>query len=305
VVLDGLISPRLKCAPRWGWKILDLSFWHAPGGPLPTPSEVQLHARIFRNVVRGAMRIVLKKEMAFGRGCEPVLDEEGKPRYGPHGWPLGKRPSGKVVELRLWMAIQVRRAVDLWTHRKGLERKIFEEVWRLRPGWIVVRCGEFGFDHTNHHYHGCAFMPWVPIKLLSKLFKQESRKLLGVESHRVLVEHAKKTSKDPTGFRGALAHTLKYTAKLPASNPEGLARLEAALDGTRVVELMGVLRGVELPKPEKGSLRCPNCKSKTAILFLVERFVSISAVAHLPDVPEEVAVSVEDFEENVFAGRAP
>ncbi len=392
VVLDSLIPARLKCEPGWGWKILDLSFWH--DGRLPSSQEVRNHAKVYCNVVERAMRVAMfapdwdqlecspeqlpgvvthleqqaRKKFAVLRKCKPVLDEKGNPRYGSHGWPLGQKPSGEIVEMRCWMVVKVigwygqyipgtgkeslrkrirseaalGSTVSPKTRRRLLkelddfieadveaaeqkmlassfgeqegqsvtaQRKFYERGWRLRPAWTLLRSGELGFDNTNHHYHGCAFAPYVPQKFLSELFKQESKRLLGVESYRAVIGRARDRNKKPLhgaeAFRVVLAHAFKYVKKLPASTPEALARIEVALDGTRVVALLGALYGVELPQEKKSSPHCPCCKSETARLSLVERFVPMDAVANLPDVPEEVAAFTEDFEAEVFAARAP
>ena len=205
---------------------------------------------------------------------------------------------------------------------KGAKKKIAAR-YELRFGYEFIRVTEFGFDNVNAHFHGAYFGPKLDYGydegLLKKqqrlkcwgrlveIFKEETRAGaycrfpsqivkgerwwgdyckyppqilggLGVESFTVFFEPAKR------GFRSVLAHALKYTEKIPASTPEGLAELEHALKGTRRVTLLGMHYGAEL-KVERADLKCSACD---AVMSRVSGLgvVPISEIADLPDVSD-------------------
>lgn len=94
---------------------------------------------------------------------------------------------------------------------------------------------------------------------LTQIFKEESKKLLDMESRGVWIEKTKRKPDDPHGYRAALAHALKYVAKPPASTPEGLAAYEKALIGVRRYAVCGFLQGVEIAEEKRDAPRCQDC----------------------------------------------
>lgn len=205
---------------------------------------------------------------------------------------------------------------------KGAKKKI-PARYELRFGYELIRVTEFGFDNVNAHFHGAFFGPaldyWYDKRALKAgrlvcggrlvdIFKEESSagcyckfpaKVekgerwwgdyckfppevlggLGMESYTVFFEPAKQ------GFHSVLAHALKYTEKIPASTPEGLAQLEHVLRGTRLVALLGLHYGVPLEREKPCNPKCFACGS------VMERIkdlgvVLVSEVADLPEVVE-------------------
>lgn len=140
----------------------------------------------------------------------------------------------------------------------------------LMKQWGAIRASEFGFDNVNYHFHLAYFGPHVPQQLLSRIF----RRLTKGNSYIVWIERAK------GGVRGALAHALKYTEKMPFSTPEGLARFEASLHRTRRVQTMGMFYNARLPEPQRAAPRCPECRELVAEDC---DWVSVDRLAHLPE----------------------
>jgi predicted RNA-binding Zn-ribbon protein involved in translation (DUF1610 family) len=205
--------------------------------------------------------------------------------------------------------------------------------YELRFGYDLIRVTEFGFDNVNAHFHCAYFGPRLDYAYEMKcrscgreierdeetgrfvcscngrrkglccrgrlvdIFKEESaakvnkkhpsRGGLGEESYTVFFEAARH------GFRSVLAHALKYTKKIPASKPEGLARLEHALQGTRRVALLGMHYGVPL-KSDLHPVKCPSCGGKLERVKALG-LVLLSEVADLPDAVEESSDNDADF----------
>jgi hypothetical protein len=158
--------------------------------------------------------------------------------------------------------------------------------WRLRFGTLHVSVSEFGYQketgapNSNYHFHTCFFGPFIEQQRLVEIFREESRKALGAESRGVWIETAKK------GYRSVLAHALKYTAKMPATTPEGLAAYEKVLLGVRRYAVRGFLQGVPLEEEKRGTPRCPECREPLRRISGLG-IVPLSDVADIPFLPEE------------------
>jgi predicted nucleic acid-binding Zn-ribbon protein len=210
--------------------------------------------------------------------------------------------------------------------------------WRLRFGVLHIPVSEFGFDGTNYHFHTCYFGPFLPnnpscvqcgsvvrrnseverswncpncgaiSKLvdgrLTQIFREESKKLLGIESRGVWIEPAKR------GYRSVLAHALKYTAKMPGSTPQRLAEYERVLVGVRRYAVRGFLQGVALEDQKRGAPKCPNCKTPLKRITGLG-LVPLSEVEDIPFLPEEERAPLKKdnefcfYEAEEMAGRAP
>ncbi len=313
--VDQLIPAAVRSLPGWGWHILDFSFRH--DGDYPSKDELHAMVKVIRLTVQRAVREKCREWYEAGRGCRLRLDEDGLPVMF-EGWPVGGAPDGEARILVGWEAVlipehmrKVKRQDELWGKR--VEKITVPARWVLRFGYELVRVTEFGFDNVNAHFHCAYFGPWLdwwedgPILggRLVEIFKQESRRELGVESFRVIFQKAAR------GYRSVLAHALKYTQKIPASTPEGLAQLESVITGTRRVTLLGAHYGVPL-EDEKKKPRCPSCR---ALVEPVKRLglVPLVEVADLPDVVEDDGrvrdeasdLAGVDFEDALFARRAP
>ena len=160
----------------------------------------------------------------------------------------------------------------------GIVARKKKKPW-IRKQWGYIRCTEFGFDGNNYHAHGAFFGPWIPQALLSRLFAEETNG----KSFVVWVATAEGRTPQEA-YRSALAHALKYTKKLPASTPEGLARLEKSLQGTRVVQTMGIFYNAKLPEPFSGSPRCPGCRTE---MIAISAWVPIGRLVGIPELREK------------------
>ena len=205
---------------------------------------------------------------------------------------IGKRPTCECCGSRVKKVrgVQARTCPKcgpvLWPDWEN--REVDNRRWKLRFGILHIPVSEFGFDGTNYHFHTCYFGPYLPndpscvqcgslvgrtegIKscwncpkcgLISKvvdgrliqIFREESKKSLGVESRGVLIKKAER------GYRSVLAHALKYTAKMMGSTPERLAEYEKVLMGVRRYAVRGFLQGVALENEKRGDPNCPGCK---------------------------------------------
>jgi len=170
---------------------------------------------------------------------------------------------GKVARAVMEKALRDVKGDVLMPSRGGLAKK--------RP-WGTIRASEFGFDNVNFHFNVAYFGPWIDNKKLSRLLFEETHG----KSYRVLIEKSRK------GFESTLAHALKYTAKLAASTPQGLACLEAAFHGTRRVQTAGLFYGVKLPKFVAETPRCP-VAGCGGFLKPLSGWVCVDALAHLPE----------------------
>jgi hypothetical protein len=308
--LDSMIPASVRSQAGCGWYVLDFSFKH--DGDFPKRRELRAMVGIIRRTVQRAIYERRSDLMDARKGCRLRLNEDGTPMISPDGWPVAGAPDGEARELVGWMVIrhEAHKAPDNAARRRGIRgaKKDIPARYELRFGFDLLRVTEFGFDSVNAHFHCAYFGPrldyWkrkdsghlVCGGALVEIFKQESaapvdrkhpsRGGLGEQSYTVFFEEAKR------GFRSVLAHALKYTKKIPTSTPEGYARLESALQGTRRVALLGMHYGVPL-KPEPRSTKCPSCGGKLERVKNVG-LVLLSDVADLSDAVE--GRSVEDAE---------
>ena len=150
-------------------------------------------------------------------------------------------------------------------------------------GWSCPQCGE-----VKRKRLFC----WGA---LVDIFKRESglpldkdhpsRGGLGRQSYTVFFEPGR------CGFLSVLAHALKYTKKIPRSTPEGLARLEHTLRGSRRVALLGAHYGVPLKAKPRGFI-CPfpSCRGELEPVKGIG-LVPVWEISDLPDAIEETGVS--------------
>lgn len=300
--VDELISASVRSLSGWTWNVLDFSFRH--DGDFPEQWELRAMVRVIRRTVQRAVREAVgercRKWYDAGRGCRLRLNDDGSSMMSANGWPIAGAPDGEARELVGWTAVYVPEHVapDNEARKRGEHgaKKKIAAAWKLRFGYELLRITEFGFDNVNAHFHCAYFGPrldyWknkesgrlVCGGRLVEIFKEESRRPvgeggLGEESYTVFYE------RERHGFRSVLAHALKYTEKIPASTPEGLAQLEKVLEGTRRVALLGAHYGVPL-KPKPRDPKCPSCG---AVMGRVEGLglVPLSEISDLPDVVEE------------------
>ncbi len=307
--VDSLIPASVRSLPGWTWHVLDLSFRH--DGDFPKQWELRAMVRIIRRTIERAVRKAspakCQEWYRARQGCRLRLNEDGTPMISLNGWPIGGARDGEARELVGWQAVffPEHDAPDnearKWGER-GKKKKV-PACWKLRFGYELIRVREFGFDNTNAHFHCAYFGPpldyWKnddPKRLvcgghLVEIFKEQTRRPvkkggLGEESYTIFFEPARH------GFGSVLAHALKYTKKNPVSAPEGLARLEHVIRGTRRVALLGAHYGVPL-KPKPRDPRCPSCG---AILRPLDGLglVPLSEIADLPDVVQDAFTSFDD-----------
>jgi hypothetical protein len=124
------------------------------------------------------------------------------------------------------------------------------------------------------------FGPYMEQERLVEIFRKESAKAFGAESRGVWIETAKK------GYRSVLAHALKYTAKLPATTPEGLAAYEKVLVGVRRYAVRGFLQGVCFEEEKRNKPKCPECRESLQRISGLG-IVPLSDVADIPFLAEE------------------
>jgi DNA-directed RNA polymerase subunit RPC12/RpoP len=205
--------------------------------------------------------------------------------------------------------------------------------WRLRFGILHVSVSEFGYQketgepNSNYHFHTCFFGPNLENRptcvrcsafvgridreqrgwncpncgvifdildgRLTQIFREESRKAFGVESRGVWIEKAKK------GYRSALAHALKYTAKMPTTTDEGRAEYEKVLLGVRRYAVRGFLQGFPLEEKKHRSPRCPECEEPLRRIPGLG-IVPLSEVADIPFLPEEKSECEDSRKDDEF-----
>jgi predicted nucleic acid-binding Zn-ribbon protein len=306
--LESHIPSSLASLPGWGWKVLDFTFRHR--GEFPSREEMRDMREVVNRVVDRAVKEKCGEMYRAGRRCRIRFDA-GVPMMF-EGWPVVSAPDGSARLLKGWTIVQVGRFGKQPTCRqcgsrvKKIKRDMAKlcpkcgpvswpdwenyEVdgrrWKLRFGVLQVVVSEFGYEketgsaNCNYHFHTCFFGPFLEQQRMVEIFRAESRKALGIESLGVWIEKAKK------GYRSALAHALKYTAKLPATTAEGLAEYEKILLGVRRYAVRGFLQGVPLAEEKRGEPECSDCKTplkKVAGLGVVP----LSEVEDIPFLPEE------------------
>lgn len=303
VKVDSMIPAPVRVMPGWGWYVLDFSFKH--DGDFPKRWELRAMVGVIRRTVLEAIRKRCPELIDARKGCRLRLDEDGSPMTSADGWPIAGASDGEARELVGWVVIrrETHKAPDNAARKRGVRgaKKDIPARYELRFGFDLLRVTEFGFDGVNAHFHCAYFGPHLDYwkkkdsghlvcgGALVDVFKDESSKPvnrkhpsrggLGEQSYTVFFESARH------GFRSVLAHALKYTKKIPTSTPEGYARLEHALQGTRRVALLGMHYGVPL-KPEPRSTKCPSCGGKLERVKDIG-LVLLSEIADLPDAVEE------------------
>lgn len=332
--VDSLIPATVRSLPGWGWHVLDFSFRH--DGDFPKQRELRAMVGVVRRTVERAVREArpdwynARWEKVRGKRCPCPLrmNEDDTPMTSVDGWPIVGTREGEARELIGWAVVHFaeHKGPDNAARKRGNRgaKKDIPARYELRFGYDFIRVTEFGFDSVNAHFHGAYFGPrldyWkrknsghlVCGGRLVDIFKEEtaapvdtkhpSRGGLGEESYTVFFEPARR------GFHSVLAHALKYTKKIPTSTPEGYAKLEHTLQGTRRVALLGMHYGVPL-KPDQRPVKCPKCGGELERVKGIG-LVLLSDVADLPDAIEErAAEDVEDGEADagdfVEEGRAP
>jgi hypothetical protein len=126
-----------------------------------------------------------------------------------------------------------------------------------------------------------------------QIFREESKKALGVESRGVIILPARK------GYRSVLGHALKYTEKLPATTPEGLAAYEKVLVGVRRYALRGFLQGVALEDEKCDAPKCSKCKESLRRVPGLG-VIPLSEIEDIPFLPEEELGSTVGYEDDEF-----
>jgi len=160
---------------------------------------------------------------------------------------------------------------------------------QARRGWKCPKCGPVDRNDRGKlgwYCTSCGTVDEIVDGRLTQIFKEESKKLLGVESRGVWIERAK------GGFRAALAHALKYTAKPPASTPAGRAAYEKALVGVRRYAVRGLLQGVPIVEEKRDAPRCPECR-KTIRKIPGIGIVPLSEIETVPFLRDEPEAQVK------------
>lgn len=333
--LESHVPSALASLPGWGWKILDFTFQH--DGEFSSREEM----RKMRTVINRATDRAVREKCASMFSVEsegrswpvekcPLRFQDGQP-VTLDGWPVVSAPEvGSAHVLRGWVAVQVGRVgkrptcVRCGSRVKKIRGQRARECpkcgpvewpdwenqevdgrrWRLRFGFLQVAVSEFGYrketgaPNSNYHFHSCYFGPFLDWERLVEIFREESRKALGVESRGVLIAKAHR------GYRSALAHALKYTAKVPATTAEGLVTYEKLLLGVRRYAVRGFLQGVPLRKEKRGEPKCPECKTKLKRVVGLS-IVPLSEVEDIPFLPEEKPDYVDSRPDDEFCFLEP
>jgi predicted nucleic acid-binding Zn-ribbon protein len=306
--LESHIPSSLASVPGWNWKILDFTFRH--DGEFPSREEMRKMRRVVNRVVDRAVREKRRDIYEAAKGCRLRFDG-GLPVMF-EGWPIASAPDGSARVLTGWVAVQVGKVenrpmcVSCGSRVKKIKRQherlcpkcgpvawpdwekreVDGRRWRLRFGILHVAVSEFGYSketggpNSNYHFHTCFFGPYMEQERLVELFRKESAKAFGAESRGVWIETAKK------GYRSVLAHALKYTAKLPATTPEGLAAYEKVLVGVRRYAVRGFLQGVCFEEEKRNKPKCPECRESLQRISGLG-IVPLSEVADIPFLAEE------------------
>ena len=338
--LESHVPSALASLPGWGWKILDFTFRH--NGDFPTREDMRKMRAIINRATDRAVRekcadmyYVKNEGETWPAGKCRLRFQEGQP-VTFDGWPVVSAPDGSAHVLRGWVAIQVgrigkrptclhcgsrvkRKKEDknaqgpsvrcchkcgpvLWPDWENQE--VDGRRWRLRFGVLQVAVSEFGYKkktgspNSNYHFHTCYFGPFLDHERLVAIFREESRKALGVESRGVLIAKANR------GYRSALAHALKYTAKIPATTAEGLATYEKILLGVRRYAVRGFLQGVQFKEEKRGEPECPDCKTKLKRVVGLG-IVPLSEVEDVPFLREEKSNYEDSRQDDEFCFLEP
>jgi predicted nucleic acid-binding Zn-ribbon protein len=308
--LESHVPSALASLPGWGWKVLDLTFRH--NGEFPSREEMRKMRGVVNRVVDRAVREKCREMYRAGLRCRIRFSPGTDVPMLFEGWPVASAADGSARVLEGWTVVQVGRVgkrptcIRCGSRVKKIKKELArlcpkcgpvrwpdwenEEVdsrrWKLRFGTLQVAVSEFGYEkesgspNCNYHFHTCFFGPFLEQKRLVELFRKESLKTLGVESRGVWIEKAKR------GYRSALAHALKYTAKIPATTAEGLAKYEQILLGVRRYAVRGFLQGVLLEEEKRAAPECPDCKTPLKRIAGLG-VVPLCDVEDIPFLPEE------------------
>jgi hypothetical protein len=154
----------------------------------------------------------------------------------------------------------VRKTLQLVCQKLDIKASQFGVLW----------CDEFGGwnkerqdYNTNLHCHGIWLGPFLPLKVLSAIWKE----VRGNGDYRVLIESVPFRDGKPD-FARALGHALKYTSKhVSTYSPERLAELELAFNGVRRVHTMGMFynaRETKIEDEPSATPLCPRCNGHLA-----------------------------------------
>jgi hypothetical protein len=170
---------------------------------------------------------------------------------------LGRMPTAE--EIRHFNE-DVRKALHILCKRLGINGSQFGALW----------CDEFGGwnpklqdYNTNLHCHGIWLGPFLPLKLLSKVWSEVRCN----SDYRVVIESVPSRGGAPD-FARALGHALKYTSKhVSRYSPERLAELELAFNGVRRVHSMGLFYNAKQTRDDaepSATPLCPLCAGRLA-----------------------------------------
>ena len=151
--------------------------------------------------------------------------------------------------------------------------------------------------NTNLHCHGIWLGPFLPLKVLSAVWKQ----VRGNGDYRVAIEAVPFHHGKPD-FARALGHALKYTSKhVSTYSPERLADLELAFNGVRRVHTMGMFynaRETRTKDEPSATPLCPCCNGHLA-------YPKNCALQLVKDLEKEGRVDLEQLRRSHAAKKVP
>lgn len=181
-------------------------------------------------------------------GLRPLVEELLKHKPGDHRprvlakLDITKRNVGEMP-----CAEEVRRFNE---NVKRLRDKIIEHLEISRRDCGILYCDEFGSGNTNLHAHGVYVGPWIPQRILSRMWAE----ICGDGSFIVSIKRAK-------SFEAALSHALKYPSKFFNAEPARLVELEVAFNHVRRVHALGAFYNptIEREPGEEGPCEAGHC----------------------------------------------
>jgi hypothetical protein len=170
---------------------------------------------------------------------------------------LGRMPTAE--EIRRFNE-DVRKTLRIVCRRLGIHGSQFGALWCDEFGGWNPKLQEY---NTNLHCHGLWLGPFLPFKLLSKVWSEVRHN----SDYRVVIESVPFRDGAPD-FARALGHALKYTSKhVSKYSPKRLAELELAFNGVRRVHTMGLFYNAKQTRDDaEGSATplCPLCTGRLA-----------------------------------------
>ncbi len=170
---------------------------------------------------------------------------------------LGRMPTAE--EIRHFNE-DVRKTLHVICGRLGIKSSQFGALWCDEFGGWNPKLQEY---NTNLHCHGLWLGPYLPLKLLSKVWSEVRQN----SDYRVVIESAPFRDGAPD-FARALGHALKYTSKhVSRYSPERLAELELAFNGVRRVHTMGLFYNAKQTRDDaepSATPLCPLCAGRLA-----------------------------------------